>query len=169
MNAGLEMESRSTVGSDHEWVAIVDCGSQYTQLIARRVRELGVYSEILPFDAEISAERRKKLRALILSGGPDSVYSENAPHPDRGLLDLGVPVLGICYGMQWMMHTLGGTVESTAGREFTLIAAPGSSTATPWFTRLAMCDGCANSPGPCPSRPTRRVNSPDSRSITTYE
>ena len=106
------------MSAPHETVAILDFGSQYTQLIARGVRELGVYSEILPFDSEFGPERREQLRGLILSGGPDSVYREGAPRPDRARLELGVPVLGICYGMQWMMRELGGVVEPTSEREY---------------------------------------------------
>jgi GMP synthase (glutamine-hydrolysing) len=106
------------VTAAHEVVAILDFGSQYTQLIARRVRELGVYSEILPYDARWGPERREGLRGLILSGGPDSVYREGAPRPEPALLELGVPVLGICYGMQWMMRELGGVVEPASGREY---------------------------------------------------
>ena len=102
----------------HETVAILDFGSQYTQLIARRVRELGVFSEILPFDVAWEPEQRERLRGVILSGGPDSVYCAGAPRPDRRLLEVGVPVLGICYGMQWMMRALGGVVEATGEREF---------------------------------------------------
>jgi len=106
------------VSNLHETVAILDFGSQYTQLIARRVRELGVYSEILPFDAGWEPARSNGLRGLILSGGPDSVYRDGAPLPDPALLDLGVPVLGICYGMQWMMRELGGMVEPAGEREY---------------------------------------------------
>jgi GMP synthase (glutamine-hydrolysing) len=102
----------------HETIAILDFGSQYTQLIARRVREHGVFSEILPFDVRWTAEQRERLRGVILSGGPDSVYRAGAPHPDPALVELGVPILGICYGMQWMMHALGGTVEPAGEREF---------------------------------------------------
>ncbi|MCP3980023.1 MAG: glutamine-hydrolyzing GMP synthase [bacterium] len=101
----------------HESILILDFGSQYTQLIARRVRELGVYSEILPFDAPIRTAESKELKGIILSGGPDSVYDENAPFPKHDPLAHDVPVLGICYGMQWMMHELGGNIEA-AGREF---------------------------------------------------
>ena len=96
----------------HEMIGIFDFGSQYTQLIARRVRELGVYSEILPFDAELPRSNSKVLKGLILSGGPDSVYREGAPNPSGALLRNGLPVLGICYGMQWMMREFGGEVVS---------------------------------------------------------
>ncbi len=102
----------------HEVVAIFDCGSQYTQLIARRVRELGVYSEILPFDTRWDPGEREGLKGVILSGGPDSVYRDGAPQPDPALFRLGVPLLGICYGMQWMMRELGGRVEAAEEREY---------------------------------------------------
>jgi GMP synthase (glutamine-hydrolysing) len=101
-----------------EWVAVLDFGSQYTQLIARRVREIGVYSEILPFDADLCARADRRLMGVILSGGPDSVYREGAPDPGPGVFGLGVPVLGICYGMQWMMKALGGRVEPAGEREY---------------------------------------------------
>jgi GMP synthase (glutamine-hydrolysing) len=102
----------------HETIVILDFGSQYTQLIARRVRELGVYSEILPFDtpATVVAERRPE--GIVLSGGPESVYRDDAPRMDEAMLGLGLPILGICYGMQLMMHALGGRVEPAEGREF---------------------------------------------------
>jgi len=106
------------MSAPHQTVAILDFGSQYTQLIARRVRELGVYSEILPHDRRLRADERNGLCGIILSGGPDSVYSEDAPVPDPGLFELGIPVLGICYGMQWMMRELGGVVESAGDREY---------------------------------------------------
>ena len=101
-----------------EKILILDFGSQYTQLIARRIRELGVYSEILAFDADPAARGNGTLKGVILSGGPDSVYREGAPAPCPGLLELGVPVLGICYGMQWMMRELGGEVEPADAREY---------------------------------------------------
>jgi GMP synthase (glutamine-hydrolysing) len=101
-----------------ETLLILDYGSQYTQLIARRIREQGVYSEILPCAAsrEEIAERRPS--GLILSGGPDSVYRPGAPGLPPGLLELGVPVLGICYGMQLLMKELGGRVEAAGQREY---------------------------------------------------
>jgi len=102
----------------HEFVAVLDFGSQYTQLIARRVRELGVYSEILPFDSPLDRLTGPMLRGVILSGGPESVYRDGAPRPRPGLYDLDRPILGICYGMQLMMKELGGRVEPAPGREF---------------------------------------------------
>src|SRR5947207_11919853 len=83
-----------------EEVVVLDYGGQYSQLIARRVRECGVFSELLPHHVGVDAVAERKPRGLILSGGPASVYSQGAPSLDEGLLDLGIPVLGICYGMQ---------------------------------------------------------------------
>ncbi|MCC6623744.1 MAG: glutamine-hydrolyzing GMP synthase [Deltaproteobacteria bacterium] len=99
-------------------VLILDFGSQTTQLIARRVRELGVYCEIHPFHRSLDDIRRLAPGAVILSGGPSSVGEPGAPAPDPGILDLGVPVLGICYGCQWLTHHLGGAVHSANAREF---------------------------------------------------
>ncbi|XXX81998.1 glutamine-hydrolyzing GMP synthase [Sorangium sp. So ce134] len=98
-----------------DFVVILDFGSQYTQLIARRVRESGVYCEIHRFDVPIAELRRLAPRAIILSGGPSSVYGDNAPHCSREVLELGVPTLGICYGLQLMAHHLGGKVERAHG------------------------------------------------------
>ncbi len=99
-------------------IVILDFGSQYTQLIARRVRELHVYSEILPHDATRAEIERLNPRGIILSGGPASVYDEGAPALPDFLLDLNVPLLGICYGMQLLARKLGGRVEKSATREY---------------------------------------------------
>jgi GMP synthase (glutamine-hydrolysing) len=103
-----------------ETVLVLDFGSQYSQLIARRVREAKVYCELIPGTAPIQRIRELQPRGLIFSGGPASVYEDGAPHPDRGLYDLGVPILGICYGMQLMAEALGGTVEASNKREYGL-------------------------------------------------
>jgi len=99
-------------------VLVLDFGAQYAQLIARRVRECHVYSEIVPFDVSLDGLRAKRPAGLILSGGPASVFEEGAPAIDPGVFDLGVPVLGICYGQQLMAQALGGAVEATGAREY---------------------------------------------------
>jgi GMP synthase (glutamine-hydrolysing) len=104
--------------SQQQRVIVVDFGAQYGQLIARRVRDLGVYSEIVPHDVDIAALRDVPPSAVILSGGPASVYAEGAPELQRGLLELGVPVLGFCYGMQAMAQVLGGSVPRTDVGEY---------------------------------------------------
>jgi len=102
----------------HATVLILDFGSQYTQLIARRIREAGVYCELLPCHSSLGEIRSHHPQALVLSGGPSSVYDEDAPTADPGILELGVPILGICYGMQWLTRELGGTVEAGKVREY---------------------------------------------------
>src|SRR4029079_11504240 len=92
----------------HETLVVIDFGSQVTQLIARRVRELGVYAEILPCDAPAARVAARNPRGIILSGGPSSIYEEGAPKLDPGVLALGVPVLGICYGLYVLVDALGG-------------------------------------------------------------
>ncbi|MFO7181874.1 MAG: glutamine-hydrolyzing GMP synthase [Pseudomonadota bacterium] len=101
-----------------EKVLILDCGSQYTQLIARRVRESHVYCEIHPCTLPLAEVRALAPRAIVLSGGPDSVYDSASPKSDPGLFELGVPVLGICYGQQLMAQQLGGKVEPSSDREY---------------------------------------------------
>ena len=101
-----------------ETVAVLDFGSQFAQLIARRVRELNVYSELLPHDTPIAELERRGVRAVILSGGPSSVYDENAPRADPAIWSGRIPVLGICYGVQLMAHELGGEVVPTQKREY---------------------------------------------------
>ena len=101
-----------------EFVAILDFGSQYTQLIAHRVREHRVYCEILKCDTSIEDLSGKKVKGIILSGGPSGVYEEEAPRCDPKIFDLGVPVLGICYGMQLGCELLGGKVIAAPHREY---------------------------------------------------
>src|SRR4029079_11640399 len=99
-------------------VVVLDYGGQYSQLIARRVRELGVFSELLPHHVGVDEVRKRAPKGLILSGGPASVYAPGAPRLDPALLALGIPVLGICYGMQALVLTLGGRVEGAEVGEF---------------------------------------------------
>jgi len=101
-----------------ERILILDFGSQYTQLIARRVREIGVFSEIRAFDMSIEEIIAQKPRGIILAGGPESVTQGESPRAPEGLFDLGIPVLGICYGMQTMAQQLGGRVQTSDQREF---------------------------------------------------
>ncbi|MBQ7282718.1 MAG: glutamine-hydrolyzing GMP synthase, partial [Spirochaetales bacterium] len=107
--------------TSEERILILDFGSQYNQLIARRVREIGIYCEIKPFSMTLDQIKAFDPLAIILSGGPSSVYDTNSPKIDKGVFCLGVPVLGICYGAQLMAHTLGGKVvpaDSLASREY---------------------------------------------------
>jgi len=99
-------------------VAILDFGSQYTQLIARTIRSLGVFSTIRPYDATLNELQKSKVSAVILSGGPASVWNENAPKCDPELLEGKIPLLGICYGMQMLAHSLGGKVSPSSNREY---------------------------------------------------
>ena len=99
-------------------ILIIDCGSQYTQLIARRVRELGVYSEILFWDSPADKLNASNPAGIIISGGPRSVLDDDAPFVPREILKSGVPVLGICYGMQMLAHILGGAVERGESAEY---------------------------------------------------
>ena len=99
-------------------VLVVDFGAQYAQLIARRIREARVFSEVIPHTATIDEIKAKNPRAIVLSGGPASVYADGAPQLDPGVFDLGVPVVGICYGFQAMAQALGGTVERTGTSEY---------------------------------------------------
>jgi GMP synthase (glutamine-hydrolysing) len=103
---------------ERESILILDFGSQYTQLIARRLRELGVYSEILPPKVRAPQLAARRPKGLILSGGPDSVHQKGAPRCDPALFGLGVPTAGICYGMQLMSHLLGGEVQRSGRREY---------------------------------------------------
>ncbi|MGB9807415.1 MAG: glutamine-hydrolyzing GMP synthase [Thermosulfidibacteraceae bacterium] len=99
-------------------IGIIDFGSQYTQLIARRIRELGVYSEIHPPWVDLDSVVASGVKGLILSGGPMSVYDENSPRVDPEIFELGIPILGICYGMQLLVHIFGGRVEKADKREY---------------------------------------------------
>ena len=112
-------------------VLVVDYGAQYAQLIARRIRECHVYSEIVPHDTSVAALAEARPSGIVLSGGPKSVYSPGAPDADPALFSLGVPVLGICYGQQVMARALGGEVARTGS--------PSSARATYRWTPLHPC------------------------------
>ncbi|WP_127588129.1 glutamine-hydrolyzing GMP synthase [Paenibacillus koleovorans] len=102
----------------NELIVVLDFGGQYNQLIARRIRDLGVYSELLPFNTTAARIRELAPRGVVFSGGPSSVYEPNSPQVDPGIYELGVPILGICYGMQLMAHQLEGKVEKASKREY---------------------------------------------------
>ena len=99
-------------------VVILDFGSQYTQLIARRVREQNVYSEVLPTDTPLYQIKDRDPSAIILSGGPSSVFADEAPSFDKNILEIGVPILGICYGLQLLADHYDGLVESNGQGEY---------------------------------------------------
>jgi GMP synthase (glutamine-hydrolysing) len=122
-------EEPSTTVVANQTVVVLDYGGQYSQLIARRIRDCGVFSELLPHTVPLEEVTKRAPRAIVLSGGPASVYAEGAPRLEQGLLQLGVPVLGICYGMQLLVHELGGRVEQAEvgefGRSELTVAKPG--------------------------------------------
>lgn len=101
-----------------ESIVILDFGSQYTQLISRRIRELGFYSQILPYNASLERIKGLNAKGVILSGSPYSVYQRAAPKPDKSLFNIDLPVLGICYGMQYITHAFGGVVQRSKTREY---------------------------------------------------
>jgi len=105
----------------NEKILILDFGGQYNQLIARRVRECNVYSEVVPYNISINEIRQKNPKGIIFTGGPASVYESGSPKCDRTIFELGIPILGICYGMQLMVQTLGGNVERAEKREYGVI------------------------------------------------
>ncbi len=102
----------------HETIVVLDFGSQYTQLIARRIREAGVYCEILPYHVDPSEIESRDPQGIILSGGPDSVFDDDSPHPHEAVYETPRPVLGICYGMQLLAHKLGGNVHASPDRQY---------------------------------------------------
>ena len=146
-----------SVPGGFDTVLVVDFGAQYAQLIARRVRECHVYSEIVPSTMPVAEMLAKRPKAIILSGGPSSVYADGAPPAPAGLFDAGVPVLGICYGFQLMVAGLGGTVGAPARPN----TAP-----PPWRPRAAAASspgrrsasgcGCRTETPPPPPRPASR-------------
>src|SRR5918997_4395749 len=122
----VEGDARAATSQE---VLVLDFGGQYSQLIARRVREWGVFSELLPHHTPVEEIKARSPRGLILSGGPASVYADGAPRLRKELLELDIPVLGICYGMQAMVLELGGRVEGAEvgefGRSRLTVAEPG--------------------------------------------
>jgi GMP synthase (glutamine-hydrolysing) len=120
VKADTQKASKEYLGDNslYDSIAVLDFGSQYSQLIARRVRECNTYSELLPCTISAAELKRLNPKGIILSGGPSSVYEEHAPKVDPDIWKLGLPVLGICYGMQLMAHDLGGVVEAATVREY---------------------------------------------------
>ena len=114
----LKAKSSSSSKDSAERVLILDFGSQYTQVIARRIREASVYSEIVPHTISAKEVRALRPKGIILSGGPASVYSPKAPKMDREIFHLGIPLLGICYGMQLLVREFGGEVARGTRREY---------------------------------------------------
>ena len=119
-----------------EQIVILDFGSQYTQVIARRIREGNVYCTILPYNTSAKEIAAMRPKGLVLSGGPASVYASDAPHPDKRIFELGVPILGICYGLQLMGHYLGGKVEPGQKREYGKATLRVKDTSCPLFNTL---------------------------------
>ena len=101
-----------------ETVIVIDFGGQYNQLVARRVREAGVYCEIYSYKTDIEKIKEMNPKGIILTGGPNSCYEDDSPTYTKELFELGIPVLGLCYGAQLMQHILGGTVEKAPVREY---------------------------------------------------
>ncbi|MEW9106169.1 glutamine-hydrolyzing GMP synthase, partial [Paenibacillus sp.] len=102
----------------HEMIVVLDFGGQYNQLIARRIRDMGVYSELVPYNTSIERIQELNPKGIVFSGGPASVYEENSPLVDPRIYELGLPIMGICYGMQMMSHQLKGKVERAGKREY---------------------------------------------------
>jgi len=103
---------------DTQSIVVLDFGAQYSQLIARRVREQNVFSAVLPYNSKIEEIKKYSPLGIILSGGPSSVCDKDAPSADPRVLEMGLPVLGICYGLQFMAHALGGKVKAAKHREY---------------------------------------------------
>ena len=113
-----EVVSQQKNSFNRQTIAIIDFGSQYSELIARRIRETQVYSEVISYRTTAEQLRNLDPKGIILSGGPNSVYDDRAPQCDPKIWDLGIPILGVCYGMQLMVKQLGGTVERAKKGEY---------------------------------------------------
>src|ERR1700760_3041727 len=113
-----DVSNAGSLKTEHGGIVVLDFGGQYTQLIARRVREQQVFSAILPCTTSVEDIKKLEPAGLILSGGPSSVYDKDAPKCDPAVLGIGIPVLGICYGMQWIAKNMGGKVEPADRREY---------------------------------------------------
>ena len=103
---------------ERELVIVLDFGGQYNQLIARRVRECNVYCEVHPYTMSLEEIRERNPKGIIFTGGPNSVYGDDSPSCDKAIFEMGIPVLGICYGAQLMNHLLGGTVSTAPVRDY---------------------------------------------------
>ena len=118
MSASVRESTQPATRVSDERVLLLNFGSQYAQLIARRVREQNVYCEIVRYDITVQQIKNHNPRGLILSGGPMSVYQEGAPKCDEGIFAMGIPILGICYGMQLACMALGSHIKGTESREY---------------------------------------------------
>ena len=103
---------------NRENIIVLDFGGQYSHLITRRIRDLSVYAELLPYDTSADKIASMNPSGIILTGGPNSVYDENSPKPDSKIFDLGIPILGICYGLQIIVDKMGGSITRTDKREY---------------------------------------------------
>src|SRR5579884_3436256 len=117
-NSFVESKSPHNQSLETQSIVVLDFGAQYSQLIARRIREQNVFSVVLPCNSRIEEIKRQNPVGMILSGGPSSVYDKDAPCADPQVFELGLPVLGICYGLQFMAHALGGKVRAAKHREY---------------------------------------------------
>src|SRR5436190_1131967 len=155
-----------------EQIVILDFGSQYTQVIARRIRECNVYSVILRYDTPAAEVEMLNPKGIILSGSPSSVYARKAPLPDRAIFKLGIPVLGICYGLQVLAHYLGGKVEPGQKREYGKGALRVKDSFCPLFANLPETLQVWNSHGDKLTRPPKgfkTVASTENSKLAAFE
>ena len=132
-------------GKQGNLLLLLTFGGQYNQLIARRVRENHVYCEVYPYNKALDKIKELKPQGIIFTGGPNSVYEENSPKIEKEIFELGIPVLGMCYGMQFMAHTLGGEVKSADNREFGKTPTKVDTT-SPIVQRLGRRPSCVDVP-----------------------